>query len=133
MNQQEIDEIAHRLSQQWTDLIRLRVSQKNNFQSNSFLNQLEANGRIVFKYEDQKLLVKNKSFNENIKTKCAHNREKLWTLYLFKNCMKWQRRNWRKETEKDHWKIRSFSACYTGLKTIFLLGWIMHLAIIVKV
>lgn len=133
MNQQEIDEIAHRLSQQWTDLIRLRVSQKNNLQSNSFLNQLEANGRIVFKYEDQKLLVKNKSFSENIKTKCAHNRKKLWTLYLFKNCMKWQRQNWRKETEKDHWKIRSFCACYTGLKTIFLLGWIMHLAIIVKV
>lgn len=56
MNQQEIDDIARRLSKRWTDLLRSR--QKNNLQMHSFLKQLEANSCVVLKYEDEALLVK---------------------------------------------------------------------------
>lgn len=56
MNQEEIDDIARRLSKRWTDLLRSR--QKNNLQIHSFLKQLEANSCVVLKYEDEALLVK---------------------------------------------------------------------------
>lgn len=60
MDSEEINDIARRLTQQWASLIRSRISNKNisNAETRSFLNHLEANGRIVFKYEDQQLLVR---------------------------------------------------------------------------
>jgi hypothetical protein len=65
MDSEEVNDIALRLTQQWTSLIRARISNKssNNVQAKSFLNHLEANGRIVFKYEDQQLLVRKIRFS----------------------------------------------------------------------
>lgn len=58
MNAEEINDIALRLTQQWTSLIKSRMQTPSNSQERAFMKQLEANGSIVFQYENQKLLVK---------------------------------------------------------------------------
>lgn len=57
MNPQEINDIAQRLTQQWMSLLKSRIAKKRDVYTKSFLNHLEANGQIVFQYEDQELLV----------------------------------------------------------------------------
>lgn len=57
MNSEEINEIAHRLTQQWINILRDRVQRPNNAPAKAFLRQLELNGKIVFLYENRDLLV----------------------------------------------------------------------------
>ncbi|KAL7319397.1 Peptide-N(4)-(N-acetyl-beta-glucosaminyl)asparagine amidase [Mucor circinelloides] len=58
MNTDEINDIARRLTQQWTSLIKSRMQTPSNAQERAFMKQLEANGNIVFQYENQELLDK---------------------------------------------------------------------------
>lgn len=58
MNTDEINDIARRLTQQWTSLIKSRMQTPSNAQERAFMKQLEANGSIVFQYENQELLVR---------------------------------------------------------------------------
>ncbi|KAL0138900.1 hypothetical protein V8B55DRAFT_1518902 [Mucor lusitanicus] len=58
MNTKEINDIARRLTQQWTSLIRSRMQTPSSAQERAFMKQLEANGSIVFQYENQELLDK---------------------------------------------------------------------------
>ncbi|KAI8085906.1 uncharacterized protein B0P05DRAFT_26758 [Gilbertella persicaria] len=58
MDASEINSIAKRITQQWITMIQSRVSRPSNASSKAFLNQLEANGRVVFKYQDRDLLDK---------------------------------------------------------------------------
>lgn len=62
MNTEEINDIARRLTQQWTSLIKSRMQASSNVQEKAFMKQLEANGGIVFHYEKQELQVKNKYY-----------------------------------------------------------------------
>lgn len=62
MSTEEINDIALRLTQQWTSLIKSRMKAPSNVQEKAFMKQLEANGGIVFHYEKQELQVKNKYY-----------------------------------------------------------------------
>lgn len=55
MDPQEANSIARHLTQLWTNLLRSRVINNQDAQAKAFLNQLKANGQIVFKYEEQEL------------------------------------------------------------------------------
>jgi hypothetical protein len=57
MNPEEINEIAHRLTQQWTNIIRDRIQKPKDAHAKAFLRHLELNGNIVFQYENRDLLV----------------------------------------------------------------------------
>lgn len=74
MDPQEANSIARHLTQLWTNLLRSRVINNQDAQAKAFLNQLKANGQIVFKYEEQELQV-----SENRVSLCRH-RAKLCAL-----------------------------------------------------
>ncbi|KAI8077639.1 hypothetical protein BDF21DRAFT_464092 [Thamnidium elegans] len=57
MDPKEINEISLRLTQQWKELIKPRLTKKQG-QSQLFLKHLETQGQIAFKYENTKLLGK---------------------------------------------------------------------------
>ncbi|CEP07579.1 hypothetical protein [Parasitella parasitica] len=58
MNTEEINNIARKLTQQWNSLVKSRLQAPPNAQEKAFMKQLEANGNVVFQYENQELLDK---------------------------------------------------------------------------
>lgn len=60
MDPQEANNIARHLTQLWTNLWRTHTISNQDAKAKAFLNQLKANGQIVFKYEDQELQVSKK-------------------------------------------------------------------------
>ncbi|KAI7902788.1 uncharacterized protein BX663DRAFT_552182 [Cokeromyces recurvatus] len=58
MNSEDIDAIARQLAQQWSAAIYNRLPKTIHPSAKTFLNHLESNSRVVFKYENQALLDK---------------------------------------------------------------------------
>ncbi|KAI8987378.1 hypothetical protein BDF20DRAFT_910008 [Mycotypha africana] len=56
MNFREADNIARQITQKWLTLLKSHVKQSSDVRVRSFLHQLEKNGSIAFKHDDQRLM-----------------------------------------------------------------------------